>query len=94
MAHVPLGDVWPPTANELIECIQLLQAKGTTYVHCRLGVDRTGMVCAAYLVMSRGWTIEQAIHDMLDLGFHQWPYQYPLSWITSLRRFLIERGFQ
>ena len=33
----------------------------TTFVHCRNGVSRSGMVVAAYLMFKRGWTRDEAL---------------------------------
>lgn len=39
------------------------------FVHCRLGVDRTGMSIAAYRIGVDGWTAPQAMAEMERLGF-------------------------
>jgi hypothetical protein len=38
------------------------------FVHCRYGVDRTGMMVAAYRI-SQGWTAEESRHEMESFGF-------------------------
>jgi tyrosine-protein phosphatase SIW14 len=39
------------------------------FVHCRLGVDRTGMMVAAYRMNEQGWTAEEALREMRAFGF-------------------------
>lgn len=40
------------------------------FVHCRYGVDRTGVMIAAYRIAEQGWTPEQAREEMEAFGFH------------------------
>jgi tyrosine-protein phosphatase SIW14 len=39
------------------------------FVHCRLGVDRTGMMVAAYRMNEQGWTAAEALQEMKAFGF-------------------------
>ena len=39
------------------------------FVHCEHGVDRTGMMIAAYRMAEQGWTSEQARREMVAYGF-------------------------
>lgn len=39
------------------------------FVHCHRGVDRTGVMCAAYRIVMESWTREQAIEEMTKGGF-------------------------
>jgi protein tyrosine phosphatase (PTP) superfamily phosphohydrolase (DUF442 family) len=38
-------------------------------VHCRLGVDRTGMAIAAYRMAEEGWSADEALEEMKMFGF-------------------------
>lgn len=82
-AH-PLGALLPPTLEELKLAVKLIRIRkdGGIYVHCEHGVDRTGMVIAAYRILVQEWPVEQAIKEMLDNGFHR-AYFY---WIPQLWR--------
>ncbi len=40
------------------------------FVHCHAGVDRTGLMIAAYRMAEQGWTPEQARDEMKDFGFN------------------------
>lgn len=39
------------------------------FVHCRVGVDRTGMMIASYRMAEEGWTAEEALREMKAFGF-------------------------
>ena len=39
------------------------------FVHCRLGIDRTGMMVAVYRMGVQGWTAQQAMKEMHSYGF-------------------------
>ena len=39
------------------------------FVHCRLGVDRTGMMVASYRMGEQGWSASEAAKEMVAFGF-------------------------
>jgi tyrosine-protein phosphatase SIW14 len=39
------------------------------FVHCKYGVDRTGMMVAAYRISQQGWTAEESRREMESFGF-------------------------
>lgn len=39
------------------------------FVHCHVGVDRTGMMIASYRMAEQGWTADEALHEMKAFGF-------------------------
>jgi protein tyrosine phosphatase (PTP) superfamily phosphohydrolase (DUF442 family) len=39
------------------------------FVHCELGIDRTGMAVAAYRMAEEGWTADEAAQEMKAYGF-------------------------
>ena len=43
------------------------------FVHCHRGVDRTGVMCAAYRIVVEGWSKEEAIEEMTKGGFTSRP---------------------
>jgi protein tyrosine/serine phosphatase len=40
-----------------------------TFVHCQLGVDRTGMAVASYRMAEEGWSADEALKEMKAFGF-------------------------
>jgi Dual specificity phosphatase, catalytic domain len=39
------------------------------FVHCQLGVDRTGMAVASYRMAEQGWSADEAMKEMQAFGF-------------------------
>lgn len=39
------------------------------FVHCHVGIDRTGMMIAAYRMSEQGWTADEALREMRSFGF-------------------------
>jgi len=39
------------------------------FVHCHMGVDRTGMMIASYRMAEQGWTAAEALREMRAFGF-------------------------
>jgi protein tyrosine phosphatase (PTP) superfamily phosphohydrolase (DUF442 family) len=39
------------------------------FVHCHVGVDRTGMMIASYRIAEQGWTSGEALREMKAFGF-------------------------
>lgn len=83
IAHFPLNGVLPPTQQQLDYALRILLSQRNFYVHCKHGVDRTGMVCAAYRIRVQKWPREKAIREMYDHGFHYFPLHW-LGWEKAL----------
>jgi protein tyrosine phosphatase (PTP) superfamily phosphohydrolase (DUF442 family) len=61
--------------NQLVEQFfqALLDHPGKKiFIHCEYGVDRTGLMVAAYRMAGQGWTSAQALDEMKDHGFSFW----------------------
>lgn len=39
------------------------------FVHCTTGIDRTGMMVAAYRMADQGWSAQEAMAEMKEFGF-------------------------
>jgi len=62
----PITDAEPaPSVEWLREAVAFIEANRaagrTTYVHCRNGVSRSGMVVVAYLMRKNGWGRDEAV---------------------------------
>lgn len=87
--HLQMGDLTRPKPDDLRAAIIGIQNafnNGSVYVHCLHGVDRTGIVCAAFRVKVKKWSVEKAINEMYAMGFHRFPYEM-LGWVKMLRKF-------
>lgn len=74
----PLGEVLPPKANDLDAALAVIDQFQPIYVHCRAGVDRTGMVIAAYRIR-HGMSKQDAIAEMKAMGMHWWYFFWAWS---------------
>lgn len=88
-SFIAMSGIQRPSANALREAVAFIMANQTTktpiLVHCLHGVDRTGMVCAAYRIMTQGWTVEQAWAEALRFGLHWYLYFWWKSSLTELK---------
>ena len=50
-------------------------SQGTSYVHCRFGLERTGFIIALHRVINEGWSPCAAYTEMRQLGYR--PYLVP-----------------
>lgn len=78
----PLGAIFPPSIKELNIAAYFLSSKIRTYVHCKHGVDRTGMIIAAYRIINQGWKPIAAAKEAIREGMH-WVY---IPWLIQLWR--------
>jgi len=60
-----------PKDREVAEFLNVLRANPDKkiFVHCRLGVDRTGLMIASYRIAEQGWTAARAHREMAAFGF-------------------------
>lgn len=77
--HLPMSNFFCPSINELEVAVWKIYENCTTlkssvYLHCFAGVDRTGMVVAAYRVLVNRWKPEIAWNECIDMGFHKGRY--------------------
>lgn len=87
LEHIPVS-VNPFKKPKEADVIQFLKAVTTAshhpvFVHCREGVDRTGLMIAAYRIVIDEWSREEAITEMNSIGSH-WYYQRFESYLRKL----------
>jgi protein tyrosine phosphatase (PTP) superfamily phosphohydrolase (DUF442 family) len=60
-----------PKDRQVAEFLSVLRANPDKkiFVHCRLGVDRTGLMVASYRMAEQGWTAARAHREMAAFGF-------------------------
>ncbi len=46
-------------------------ARRPVLVHCSAGRHRTGLLCALYRIERQGWSVDQAMAEMLSFGFNR-----------------------
>ena len=64
---------WKPDPREVATFLKILTdpARRPVFVHCQHGADRTGTMVAAYRMVFQGWTLEQALAELPNFGFHR-----------------------
>ena len=81
--HCPMSSLRLTPDPQIVDSAVRLMTSGVScYVHCREGVDRTGIVVASYRIRT-GWPRERAIKEMLDLGFDSYRYWMWLRWLRN-----------
>ena len=62
----------PPDDADVVRFLRLVTdpKQQPVYVHCRQGVDRTGLMIAAYRLVIRDWERDDALREMRHFGFH------------------------
>ncbi len=71
---IPVSLYAAPTDKQVLEflTIALTSENQPIFVYCNNGRDRSGVMIALYRVVVEGWTIKNAYHEAVSLGY--WPY--------------------
>lgn len=69
--QIPLQTVHVDDADiiQSLRAIQTAQEKGSVLMHCKHGLDRTGLVAAMYRIVVQGWSKPAALDEMEHGGF-------------------------
>ena len=81
--HVPLSAVTMITAEQLEDLYEVFdRARKPLLIHCRRGVDRTGMVTALYL-LEKGYSKREALEmfSFIKYGYMEWLFPSPKRFI-------------
>jgi len=66
---------WHAEDKEMVRFLQIVGDPERTpvFVHCQHGADRTGVMAAAYRIAVQGWSVEDAVEEMVrgGYGFHE-----------------------
>lgn len=82
--HLPLSDFCAPTKDQINKFLSIAKdftRNGPVFFHCLHGEDRTGFMTACYRMKVQKWSRDAAIKEMLDMGFHKFPYSF---WMKEL----------
>jgi protein tyrosine/serine phosphatase len=80
---IPVSGWDAPTNEQVAQFLALFRnnSKGKVFVHCRYGVDRTGVFVATYRMAYEGWPAQQAMNEMYFFGFNGF-------WHPSMKSFI------
>ncbi|MFK3797352.1 dual specificity protein phosphatase family protein [Pseudomonas sp. NPDC088444] len=69
--QIPLQTVHVDDADMIksLRAIQDAQQKGPVLIHCKHGLDRTGLVSAMYRIVIQGWSKQAALDEMMHGGY-------------------------
>jgi protein tyrosine/serine phosphatase len=68
--HIPMHPFLSPKKQDIQAVLVIMRnpANHPIFIHCRRGVDRTGLVIAAYRIQYQGWKAERAYEEMKRYG--------------------------
>lgn len=69
--QIPLQVVHIDDADVIqsLRAIQTAQQNGPVLIHCKHGLDRTGLVAAMYRIVAQGWSKQAALDEMEHGGY-------------------------
>jgi protein tyrosine phosphatase (PTP) superfamily phosphohydrolase (DUF442 family) len=86
VVYIPLHLFKVPTIFQLEEIFNhLTTLDEKTLIHCKHGVDRTGMAIAYWQIKSKVKNLDEAIKEMLEHGFHIRLFKW---WIPHLEKYI------
>lgn len=71
VVHIPIKSRQPVPDDQIetfFRCVDNTDLR-PVLVHCSAGRHRTGYLCALYRIERQGWTVQQAVDEMLSFGF-------------------------
>ena len=71
VVHIPVKSRQPVPDDQIetfFRCVDNAASR-PVLIHCSAGRHRTGYLCALYRIERQGWTVQQAIDEMLSFGF-------------------------
>ena len=74
--NIPLPIWGRPDDADVRRVMEIVNApeSGRVFVHCRDGIDRTGMIVALHRIDSEGWTTEKATAEAMSSGMRRHQY--------------------
>lgn len=72
LSRIRCSDIVPPSEDQVLGALRIMDSPNKTYIHCLTGVDRTGFMCAAYRMRKENWSFNSAYAEWVNLGRHWW----------------------
>lgn len=86
VVYIPMHMFKVPTFDQLEKVFQTLNTTSEkVLIHCRFGVDRTGISIAYWKIRNGLLSFEEAVLEMFSLGFHK---KWFFWWVPQLKAYL------
>lgn len=87
---VPMSSIWLPTIEQVSTAAGMMASLSMRplCVHCKQGVDRTGIVVAFWRIRYCKWGKVRAMDEMFAKGFHRKRYTWLIPWMGRINRLL------
>ncbi len=84
--HLPWSTMHDPPAEHVKAFLSLFRESPnqTVFVHCKAGVDRTGVMVAAYRIAVEHWRPDQAVAEMNAFHFRSVFLPHLARYVTNL----------
>ena len=84
--YIPLHMFKVPTFEQLEQVHQVInEVSESALIHCRFGVDRTGISIAYWKIRKGLLSVEEAILEMFSFGFHK---KFFFWWVPQLKSYI------
>ncbi len=73
--------------DDVITAMKIIKyTEGPILIHCHMGADRSGLICAMYRIIFQKWSKEKAIDEMIKggFGFHKIWYSNIIEYIRDV----------
>jgi len=83
---VPLGGFSTPSSSPACRIFHAARRGSSAKSFCSLefGEDRTGVFIASYRIAFEHWTLDRALEEMYDFGFHRFCHPSMEKFVRSL----------
>jgi protein tyrosine phosphatase (PTP) superfamily phosphohydrolase (DUF442 family) len=74
--NIPLPIWGRPNADDVRRVMEIIDAEksGRVFIHCRDGIDRTGMIVALHRISQEGWSTDKATAEAMQYGMRKHQY--------------------
>lgn len=71
VVHIPIASRQPIPGEQVSDFFRCVDdpANHPVLIHCSAGRHRTGYLCALYRIERQGWSVEQAVEELLSFKF-------------------------
>ena len=71
--------------NEILDKVKEFKEFGSTYVHCLAGVERSPLICMAWLIRECSLDIETSLQYLMKVNPRTCPLQYQLNVLKDIK---------